>query len=352
VESKNIRGGEEMRLREVYNIVKRRIKKFFEGERSRHPLPIFIWGPPGIGKSSVVREVAKELGIGFIDLRLSLLESVDLRGLPRHENGKVMWSRPVFIPEEGRGILFLDELNTALPDVQNAALQLLLDRRIGEHKLGDGWFMIAAGNSREDGAHVYQLSSAVVGRMAHLKIGIEDVTSGEAVDEWCEWAMRNDIDERVISFIKNFPNMLLDMGPVKADPEAPYPSPRTWAELGWTQEYDYPEMYIGEAASVQFRSWFKVWDRLPDIDGILKGRDVPFPEDADVVIASVTALAKRCTEATLPNAIRWVLKGDEEFVVFFGRMVWKRFGGKVIRSTKEGNELKDRIKDVLFGGDE
>jgi MoxR-like ATPase len=101
--------------------------------------PAFVWGPPGVGKSQVVAQVAALLGIRLIDIRAVLLDPVDLRGLPTVEQGRAAWAIPAFLPEDGAGILFHDELNATPPLVQAACYQLLLDRVLGEYRLPDGW---------------------------------------------------------------------------------------------------------------------------------------------------------------------------------------------------------------------
>ena len=110
-------------------------------------VPTFLWGAPGIGKSSIVKQIADEKGLDFIDLRLALMDPTDLKGIPFYdkETHTALWAPPAFLPREGEGILFLDELNSAAPAVQSSAYQLILDRRIGEYELPDGWAIVAAG---------------------------------------------------------------------------------------------------------------------------------------------------------------------------------------------------------------
>src|SRR5947208_2825514 len=108
--------------------------------------------PPGCGKSSVVRQAADQLGLDLIDLRVTLLDPVDLRGLPRLTDDAAVWVPPAFLPRGGSGVLFLDELAQAPPLVQAACLQLTLDRRLGEYALPGGWAVVAAGNRAGDRA--------------------------------------------------------------------------------------------------------------------------------------------------------------------------------------------------------
>ena len=115
-------------------------------------LPAFVWGPPGIGKSSIIKEIAVDLGIDFIDLRLTLLDPTHLNGIPFLQEEQTLWAAPDFLPldDTTAGILFLDELNCASLLVQAAASQLILDRKIGEYQLPSNWAIIAAGHRESD----------------------------------------------------------------------------------------------------------------------------------------------------------------------------------------------------------
>ena len=127
-------------------------------------LPVFIWGAPGIGKSSIVKQIAKEQELNFLDLRLSLLDPTDLKGIPffNAETKEGVWAKPSFLPsiEGSKGILFLDEINTAPPAVQASAYQLILDRKVGEYELPEGWSIVAAGNRENDRESCVQNAAA------------------------------------------------------------------------------------------------------------------------------------------------------------------------------------------------
>ena len=128
-----------------------------------------LWGPPGVGKSSIVAQTARRNGLDFVDVRLSQLAPTDLRGLPVPENGVSRWYPPEFLPTSGTGILFLDELNMAPPALQGIAQQLILDRRVGSYAVPDGWFVWAAGNRKEDRAAVFDMPAPLANRFLHLK---------------------------------------------------------------------------------------------------------------------------------------------------------------------------------------
>src|SRR3989344_1369249 len=147
---------------------------------------IFMWGPPGVGKSDTVGQVADAEGLRMVDLRLALMDPTDLRGIPVPEDGKAKWLPPSAPPPEGRGILFLDELNLAPPLVQSSAFQLVLDRKIGEYELPEGWCIIAAGNKAEQGANAYKRAPPRRNRFVHIDFEID-------IDDWRSWALKHDV---------------------------------------------------------------------------------------------------------------------------------------------------------------
>jgi hypothetical protein len=136
--------------------------------------PVFAWGGPGIGKSAIVSQLADRLGIPLKDVRALLLDPVDLRGLPfLRSDGRSKWATPEFLPQTGSGILFLDELNAAPAMVQASCYQLVLDRRLGEYALPDGWAIIAAGNRDSDRAVTTRMPTPLRNRFVHLEFEVE-----------------------------------------------------------------------------------------------------------------------------------------------------------------------------------
>ena len=147
----------------------------------------FVWGPPGVGKSSIVREIADSKNWKLLDVRASLLDPTDLRGIPAIEDGKAKWCPPAFLPSgNSKGILFFDELNAAPPLVQASLYQLTLDRRIGEYTLPDGWRIIAAGNRAEDASVTFRMPAALANRFIHLDYEVD-------FDDWRAWAIREKV---------------------------------------------------------------------------------------------------------------------------------------------------------------
>lgn len=160
---------------------------------------LFVWGSHGIGKSSVVRQAAQTLEIGFVDFRCAQLESSDLRGLPdRGEDKRTHYLPPAELPDSGSGILFLDEFNRASPDVLNAAFQLVLDRRIGSYRLPDGWSIVCAGNLTNGAYQVSELDPALLDRFCHIQLSSGPGT----MDDWGMWMLENYpiVAEDIVSF--------------------------------------------------------------------------------------------------------------------------------------------------------
>lgn len=161
-------------------------------------ISLFIWGSHGVGKSSLVKQVAEELGIGFIDFRCAQIEAVDLRGLPdKSPHGTTQFLPPDELPREGQGIIFLDELNRANSEVLSAAFQLVLDRKIGKYQVPEGWSIVCAGNFNNGDYHVTELDPAFRDRFCHTIL-----QSGAATfNEWVNYISANYPDSyRAISF--------------------------------------------------------------------------------------------------------------------------------------------------------
>lgn len=236
-------------------------------------LPAFLWGRPGIGKSELVRDFAREQAMDLIDLRLTTLESCDLRGLPRinHESGQTEWMRPEFLPEiDIPVVILLDELTAAEPRIQASAYQLILDRAIGKHRLPDQAWVVGAGNAPEHGAVSYGMGTALADRFIHLNV----VANPE---NWVEWALSRGVASEVITFIRVRPDMLDSCGGQEQTEQLVTPSPRSWARVSSVlQATDDQQVrslavngLVGEAVAIQFFHTLEEIGQLPPIGKLM-----------------------------------------------------------------------------------
>ncbi len=264
--------------------------------------PVFIWGPPGVGKSSVVRQVAEQKKRTLIDIRASLLDPTDLRGLPYVEAGVAQWSVPSFLPRdpESSGILFFDELNAAPPLVQASLYQLTLDRRIGDYVLPTDWTIVGAGNRAEDRSVVFRMPAALANRFIHLEFEVD-------ADEWLGWAIDHDIHPRVRGFIRTRRELLFDMS--KAD--RAFPTPRSWEilsdalkALGSPQSAtDVIAGIVGEAAGIEFLGYVSNSLTEEQIETVLANPDTAaLPTALGELYALVSYVAARAREAKVLQA--------------------------------------------------
>lgn len=262
--------------------------------------PVFIWGAPGVGKSSLVRLVAQERDLPVIDIRAPLLDPTDIRGVPSIIEGKAVWSPPSFLPTEGEGILFFDELNAAPPLVQASLYQLTLDRAVGEYRLPDGWRIVAAGNRAQDASIVHRMPAALSNRFIHLDYEV-------SVDDWRSWAIRQGINPLIMGFIATRPELLFNMQ--KA--ERGFPTPRSWHMLSdalrafddLSQSLDLIIGIIGEGAAIEFLGYVSQAMNEEAIRTIIADPDTAkLPSGVADQYALISYLAHRGDEAKVRRA--------------------------------------------------
>ena len=276
--------------------------------------PAFIWGGPGIGKSAVVRQFAAELAIPLQDVRAILLDPVDLRGLPFLGNdGRSRWAAPEFLPREGSGILFLDELNAASAMVQASCYQLVLDRKLGEYTLPKDWSIVAAGNRDSDRAVTTRMPTPLRNRFVHLEFEVD-------LQEWSKWAIQSGIRPEVIAFLRFRPELL---SVFDRDANA-FPSPRSWEfvsrilDSASTQSVEH-ELFagaVGNGAATEFSAFVRMFRELPNIDAILLNPlKEPVPEKAAAQYAVASALARRASDINFDRICLYLDRMPTEFSV-------------------------------------
>jgi AAA domain (dynein-related subfamily) len=310
---------------------------------------VMIWGPPGVGKSSIVSNVASVTNMAVIDVRLSQLAPTDLRGLPVPADGVSRWFPPEFLPTSGNGILFLDELNMAAPTMQGVAQQLILDRRVGSYTLPDGWFVWAAGNRKEDRASVFEMPAPLANRFVHVEVEPD-------LESFRKWAMTPStlgivpIDERITSFLAFRPQLLHSI-----DAKRPaWPSPRSWEMASSLLAAGLPiAPAVGEGAASEFDGFCSVYALLPALDAILdakkstgktsKSKSLDWPEEPSARYALTLGLANRAGDPKRAlNGFRWLSeRATPEWVqLFTSDVAWRlrasgSFGILTVLATEE-----------------
>jgi len=259
--------------------------------------PLMVWGAPGLGKSSILRKAAKDLGIGFIDVRLAQREPVDIRGLPVPKGDRVEWLVSADWPRDpnSRGIILFDEITAADRSLQVAAYEFILDRRLGElYQVPDGWYICAAGNRTEDRAVATTMSSALANRFMHVELT-------DDVESWVAWAQGAGILPSLIGFMRFRPAMLFNQKDENL--ERGWPSPRAWERVsrmlevmaGEDEELVRKMVYglVGNHAGVEFMEFRKLSAQFDNVLDLMTNPNLPVkvPQRADLKYALCSAVA-------------------------------------------------------------
>lgn len=306
--------------------------------------PLLIHGTMGIGKSmslrQVARRVAKEKGkeyaegswhkdkYSLIDVRISQLDPSDLRGIPFPEGKQTRWLVPSWLPREGEGILFMDEINLACPSIQASCYQLILDKRLGDYVLPKGWTIVAAGNRAQDKANVFPMAAPLKNRFSHIDLTVP------TEEMWREWACENEINSDIVAFMAFKPTMLFKFDSKNKDNA--FPTPRTWAltsemikDIKGISDKDLDAIYmlasscVGEGAATEFSGFVKLKKQV-NIDDILKNpKKVKDLKEPGLKYTLVSGLSERYRhDRKRVDVILGVVKEmDNEFGVFLLRLM-------------------------------
>lgn len=347
--------------------------------------PTIIWGPPGIAKSALVMQLAAKLNMPVLDIRALTRNPADVNGLPfvlfdngakppsrdptaTDKVGYTVWSRPDLVPQDGEGILFLDELPAGAPEIQASLYQLILDRCIGPHKLGDGWTIFCAGNRMSDRGHVWPMPSPLSDRLQHYDLVCK-------LAPWLQWASANDIHPMVTGYLNlrdkydiedtnvqgnartaSDPNPLATAAVASALPtyrqappklstvvipdhcgmllrfdpkERSFPTPRSWHKVsnalyeierrGLTDskiEFSTVAGKVGMVAATELLAFAKLFRQGFSISTIIANPDTaPEPQDAGMRCAVASALARNATKANIAKIYRYADRAlPEEFM--------------------------------------
>ena len=286
--------------------------------------PFFMEGPVGVGKSEVVGQVCKKIKYELIDLRMSQMMPEDIKGFPWPDAAKgVMRYLPMSalppMKAKTKGLIFLDELNSAALAIQAPSYQLILDRRIGEYILPEGWSVGGAGNRLSDRAIVNRMSAALNNRFIHMdfETSLEDVIErGRAVG----------FNDHNAAFLRFKPDLLHAFDPT-LNPKA-FPTPRGWFKvdkimkqnLPAAREFNLISGTVGHGAAVVHREFLKLRLTLPKIEDIQANPDkATMPRSAGELFAITTAIATGIKPQTYPNFMRYMRRAEKEWQIIFNK---------------------------------
>lgn len=303
--------------------------------------PVFIWGAPGIGKSQLIAQVAAANGMEMRDVRLGLCDPTDIKGFPVPDiaaqamrwlppnflppmmiektvttgKGKAAKTTTELVPNDTRGILFLDEMNQAPPMTQTASYSLVLDRRIGDYVLPEGWVVMAAGNREGDRGNVQRQPTPLSLRFTHLDLDVSP-------PEWAEWAMNAKVHYKTVAFLRLRPELLHNFDASKRSS----PNPRGWVAA--SQYTDLPPAdrlalitgTVGETATTEYLAFLDVYGQVPSIDEVRMNPDkTPIPEKLNARFAISSALSAHATSQNFDAFMQYMGRFDTEWLVSFVR---------------------------------
>ena len=268
--------------------------------------PVFIWGPPGIGKSEIVDSITQERSGYMIDMRLALMEPTDLRGIPvpNTNTGLMEWLPPADLPTQELAdqfecvVLFLDEMNQAPQSVQAAAYQLILNRRLGNYRLPDNVLIVAAGNRESDRGVAYRMPSPLANRFVHLEMTTD-------FEDWQNWALTNDIDPEVVGYVTANKMDLMNFDPRTAS--RAFATPRSWTfvsqmlpqegeQISDSRLHDLIAGTVGDGIATKFMAHRAISGKLPNPTDILSGKVKTLSAEGREISAMFSLTASLCYE--------------------------------------------------------
>ncbi len=278
--------------------------------------PVTITGAPGGGKTSIVQQVAKDLGIEYIHKHMPTMLVEDF-GVPYPDDKgeSFNYRLPDWFPRdpEMKAILCFDDRNQCGADLQKVLANIEQERELHGYKLPDGVMIVSTGNRVEDRAGANRVLSHLADRETELELDT-------MLDDWCRWAIDEGVKPEVISFIRFRANLLHDF-----DPQRPKnPTPRSWTEgvsaiLGAVApevEYECFKGAVGEGAAAEFVGFMKICRKLPNVDNILMNPDKgEVPTDPATLYALSGSIAARASDANFDRVITYCNRMPPEFGV-------------------------------------
>lgn len=293
---------------------------------------------PGIGKSDIMKSIAREYRLKLIDIRLGQCDVTDLNGLPRFTgDGRAEYAPFSSFPLEGDELplhpdgkpyegwlIFFDEMSSAGKQMQAAAYKVVLDRMVGHRPLHQKVLLACAGNLETDRAVVHGMSTALQSRLIHIEMHCDH-------REWMAWANQNKIDSRIIGFLEFKPELLHKFQPDHQDKT--FACPRTWEfahrlVMGTKITNDDVPLLAGTVSTdvaLQFVQFAQIYADLPKISDILKNpKTAPVPDEPSTKFAMATVIADHFTDKTADDLSIYIARYSVEFRVVMLRMVHQR----------------------------
>ena len=286
-----------------------------------------FFGAPGMGKTALVHEGAKRIGqdVCVHELHLASLSEVDIRGYLIPDGDHSRFTAPPFwdaVTSCPHGILFLDEFPQAPPEVQKAVAPLLLDHRIGEYELPEGWMVVVAGNRLEDNAGANSILSHVLNRISYMEVEPD-------VEAWIAWAAQANVDPLAIAFATLRSVSMFDPRPPAAD--TPWATPRSVHALSDVSK-SYPDGlvgmlgdevgreiaagFIGTGARQEFVALRAMLESLPDFEAIIANpKKIALPDDPEKKYVAMTMCAMRADRENMDKIVDWMLRFDANFTL-------------------------------------
>ena len=272
-------------------------------DRKQHHV-IFLHGAPGMAKSAVVADTATDLGIGFMDYRISSKDLTDFTGVPEVVEHETYFAKPGHLPKSGKGIFFMDEFAQGTQNLQSVSAQILYDRMCGEYKFPDDWMIVVASNRGTDRAGTHPTPQQVNNRCTHINMEM-------AFEDWKEWAFANEIDERLIYFLDSRQELLCQ--PSK-DAEA-FPTPRTWEFVSSIMQMNLNQNIksetirgtVGDGPGYELMGFMQIFETIvPWRDVLKEPLTTPLPTNSSAKFALMGVLAKNVKFDTIDNLVLYL----------------------------------------------
>jgi MoxR-like ATPase len=278
-------------------------------------ISVFLMGGPGVGKTSIVSQAAREVRKQVLTIALPTCEAVDLRGLPYNDNGRTRWASP--LPRGGQGVLLLDELSSAAPDVQVAAHHLVWPEEGSDMSLPAGWHIVLTGNRSTDKTLFRAASGPLRNRLTIIPVEA-------SLEHWVKWAMEHNINPAIIGFLRWRPELLTSK---EIPNDGAFTSPRAWVSASEVLSFSVHANVerelllgtVGEGATTEFTAYLRLVRELPAIQAIMDKPDKAAVPTSPSLLYALTSSLAQYTREKKESAMPYVKRMPAEFALLYVR---------------------------------